>query len=367
MIDKETLHMVRSKAGRKGGIIGGNRFLELYPGKLQSQAKLASKAYVKKYGIEFLRESARKISKVGGFAAAEKSEPTIQMRRCIIQNIILNLDIGKDFEINQTMKNGDEAHNVDFVYFKNEKILFIEEVTSIIPYNKIFFAKVLELVELKNWLYSKGFKVPVLFNFIREKKDSTKTLKKVSFLALFSLFENGIIPIFDDNKRKLIIRGLLKGKYPMNYMVRFKDSLIESLKEKLVKHRSFVIAMKGKDMTESERKVHEKLMSLGMKPKGKTIIENQLGLLMEIDNCYEFNKEKWLVLVTKSNSKKIEILANHAKQHAGLAFIIKTMFNSSYKILSVILTDGDLGTSKWVKYLNRYSDKVINKIDNLGQ
>ena len=125
--------------------------------------------------------------------------------------------------------------------------------------------------------------------------------------------------------------------------------------------------MKGKDMTESERKVHEKLMSLGMKPKGKTIIENQLGLLMEIDNCYEFNKEKWLVLVTKSNSKKIEILANHAKQHAGLAFIIKTMFNSSYKILSVILTDGDLGTSKWVKYLNRYSDKVINKIDNLGQ
>jgi len=365
MTGMETLYQMKSRAGKLGGKIGGQRILQLYPGKLQSQAQQAGRAFVNKYGIEFCRQKAKSISRLGGFAAIEKSEPTPQMRRLIIQNGELNLRLDKDFKINYTIRIGNQAHNVDFVYFKNNDISFIEEVTTAIPYDKIFFAKVLELVELKDWLYLNKLDVPIVFDFIMEKSDSTKTVKRVPLLALFSLIENNIIPIFDSNERKLIIKYLMNAKYPSAYMVKFKNFLNELFVKKLVKHRSVVIATKNKKMTESEKLVHEKLIDLNLTPLGKIIIENKYNLLMEVDNYFELNKEKWLVLITRTNSQAPEIITNHAKQHAGLCFIIKTMFNSYYKILSIILTDRELGNSKWVNYLYKHSDKVITKIDDL--
>lgn len=363
--DVESLYQMKKKAGQLGGKIGGPRMLKFYPGLLQSQAKKASMIARKKYGNEFFNNILKKYNKIGGLVAAEKSEPTLQMRKLIIQNSLLGLKIGEDFKVNFTLSIGNEKRNVDFVYFRNKKIFLIEEVTDTIPYNKIIFAKILDVVELRNWLMSNKIKVPILFTCSFSKKRKMGTFQRLPMLALICLLERNIIPIINENKRIEVVGKLVNNEDISTYIREIRIFVSNLLRKKMIKHRSIVNINKNKIMNESERVVHEKLKALNLNPTGKIIIENNYGILLELDNSFKLKEDNWLVLVTKTNSQKPEVIADHTKQHVGVSFMIKTMFNNSYKILSVILTNRSLGNSKWVRYLHKYVDKVVTKIEDI--
>ena len=140
--------------------------------------------------------------------------------------------------------------------------------------------------------------------------------------------------------------------------------LRRDLTKRLRRQRATAIVVSKASMNESELKVHNRLLSLGLNPTGKIIVENKYGTYNEVDNSFEFGGKRYFVMVTESKSDYMEVLAGHAKQHAGQAFFIKRCYPDC-DILSIILSKkNDIGNSRGVKYLKE-NTILITSLDNL--
>lgn len=360
IVDIETYKNMKSRAGKIGGRIGGKRVLELYPGKLQKQAKFGGLATLNKHGKKHFKKLAKKYARKGGFASVEKSKPTEQMINIIKENKLLGLKREKDFSVNYTIKSNEDMRNVDFVYFKNCKISIVEDVTEIIPYKKQMYPRLLEIIKLKKML-SKN--VRIVFTFRVKKKNRAKIIQRIDPGIVLELLKENIVPIIyeDKIKRKEIIQKLLKNKNISDYLTYLKKRFKKELKKRLKKQKSLVRIVSKINMNETEEIVHKKLENLGLDPTGKIIIESNYGTYNEVDNSFELNGVKYFVFVTRTKSRYMEVITGHAKQHASQAFFVKKLCYPHCKILSIILSyRKDIGNSKWVKYLREYTISITS-------
>lgn len=368
----ETYEKLRSRLGKAGGSVGGKRILELYPGKLQKQASLGGRATLRKYGKPYFKRLAETSARKGGFAAVKKSAPTEQMKNIINENNRLGLEINKDFFVNHTLIFDKYMKNVDFAYFKNKKLFLVEEATEITPYRKQMYSILLDLLKLRELLPRS---IKVLFTFRSQKRGKQNILRIDSSIILEMIKEN-IIPIVYDGQygdREKVILDILSKKDISKYIDSLRFSFKKELNERLTKQRSLVNKMLKSKANDTEIILHKKLLHLDLNPSGKIIVKSKYNTYNEVDNSFVINGIKHFVLVTRTKSNLMEVIAGHAKQHVGQAFFLKRFCDANCRVISLILSrKGTIGNSKWSEYLREYAtvitsmDELENKISSLS-
>jgi len=362
----ESYEQWHSRAGKKGGLIGGPKNIE----RLKSIAKKAGGTTLKKYGIEHFRNIAKIGASNGGLAVAEKQKPTKQMRKLISLNSSLNIH----FKINHTISTNSEKKNVDFVYFRDRDIAFLEEATETMPYRKIFYAKALGIFELKNNTH-----YPVIFTFSLKKKEKDKNVTiDVPGEALLTLHQNGIllVPFKEDwlVHRKRLITALVNSDKA--YINKYRSMIFKLIKKQLaykfVRKTSLAKTEINRKETDTEKYVHKKLRQMRLYPNGKHLItDNKYKIHLTVDNYFEYNSKEWHVLISSTETNKASIFNGILKSLAGQCFMIKKFFNPNAKLISIIIPKNykplnDIGFSKWSRYLKKYSDIVLTE-DNLNE
>jgi len=213
----ETYEELRSRLGKAGGGVGGKRMFEMHPEKLRKQAKLGGRATLKKYGNEYFKNLAKENASKGGFASVEKSQPTEQMNKIMKENETLGLSLNKDFFVNYTLRCDKNLRNVDFVYFRNNEIIAVEEVTKIIPYRKQMFFRLLEIVELRKILPKQ---IQIIFTFKYEKNNYARYPVRIDPGIILELLGEGTIPIIDNKKscRARVISKIINNRDISKYL-----------------------------------------------------------------------------------------------------------------------------------------------------
>jgi hypothetical protein len=356
---------VLRKYGRLGWHIDGDvprnlltrHFTEVDIGKARENGKKGWERLVEKYGIESVkRMMSKNARKYNLKRSLLNQKPQPQERELVRENIINNLK----FEFNMILGKGIDWRCFDFVYFSDDKLILVEEVTSV---NYIHKGQFLDFVEKKNWLMKK-FNVPLIVTF--EKK-----LQRPDLFLL--LIDEGIIPVFNRKLRLKLIRSLVlnQNNVVKNYISKLKKAF--QLEVNLKKNHLKASAKREYNrLDEYEELVHKKLTKLGLYPKGKKILQTIHKTFLIPDDYFEYGGKSFCVLTSHANSfNSMRVLAS---EHAAYSFFIKRLVDPEMKCISIFFYDDEGGfnfikdsNSLYRDYLRKHVDIILNfkEIDNL--
>lgn len=380
----------RKECGRKGGITTfrkyGSEFYKKLNGKLQEKydhkyfKNLGFKTY-KKYGKEHMRKMAskagkllpviypeekKKWGKIGGMIGPERQKPTKQEINLMEENIKSGIN---NFKVHKSIGNGEGFKNFDFVYFLNDKIALIEEVTDIPPIKNRICSKVLEIYESKIFLKKANIFVPMILTFNYEKESTTKIRAPLD--AINILLQENILPVFYDRnptKRITLIEGILNSnniaiqEYKTVIKKWFQDEMIKRMDQIKEKARGQLKVTMNKE----EMLLNKKLIEHGFEPKGKYLLFSKYGAVV-VDNFVELKNNRILFEVKKIKDRRSFLKA--ALDLAAKFFVIKRLYDTQAKCVAVLVSDNKIklnSESYQIKLLEKYSDIII-KNDNFDK
>jgi transcriptional regulator with XRE-family HTH domain len=377
----------REECGRKGGITTfkkyGSQFYKKLNKRLQEKydyeyfKNLGLKTY-KKYGREHMRKMASKVGKLlpilypekkkewgkkGGMIGTQRQKPTKQEINLIKENIKSGIT---NFEIHKSIGNSENFKNFDFVYFKDDKVTLVEEVTDVPPERGLIYPKVLDAYKSKKFLERHGLNLPLILTLNTAKKSGNR-IRRIPLDAIFILLSEKILPVFDNRNRISLIKKILDNHFDFeSYLNQVMIWLEREIKIRIKDIKKGSESQLKSPLTSYEKKLHKTLINNGFKPKGKFILKSKYGETV-VDNCLELKNKRIYFEVrefTNRNSllKSLEI-------HAGRFFVIKKLYDPDCMCISVLLSKGKItynGDSKPIKYLKDYADLIINN-ENLKE
>ena len=133
------------------------------------------------------------------------------------------------------------------------------------------------------------------------------------------------MPIFMDRGAFSNIRAdVLQGKNCTNDARKFMEKDILSRRSMLRKGAKTQLKQ---SMDHLERKTHEKLVSIGLHPEGKKLLESKYGPFTVTDNYFRSNGVEYAVFVSNSDIRGV----------IGSSAIVKEMVCAEIKTIGVVL------------------------------
>lgn len=350
---KKAVAIQLKKYGKIGWQISGNRApsRKLSPEEIERAREYGKKGYRKlidKYGESWFSRMARANTIKRNVKKSQLAQkPTLQERNLIDLNIKNNLE----FRFHEILGRGNDWRCFDFIYYFNNKPILVEEVTSTSYLHRSY---TLDLIEKKEWL--KKMNLPLFVTF-------SKLPKKLDCVLL--LIDEDIIPIFSKEERiNLIFSAIRNDSYlSSNYIKNLRKFIKYKIKEK----SNILLASAKRECNKisnpHEQVLNGKLNELGLNPTGKKILQTKYGTYLVPDNYFEYNGNKFCVLVSFANShNSLRILAS---EHAAYAYFIKKLVDPDMKCISILgfnctfdfINDSN---SLYRKYLQKYVDIILN-------
>jgi hypothetical protein len=226
--------------------------------------------------------------------------------------------------------------NFDFVYFENNKVIGVEEVT-LNPFRG--------LADFINKRERLNREIPFILTF-----------EEITPEIVLFLLDNNIIPMELARRKDYIVKCLKDKSTREKFITMIKDETRMLLSDGIIYSKLCSINELKKPFNRYEKLVNDALQDSGFSPLGRKMIETRNGFYFVPDNFISLNKKKIAILVSSCNSRGSLLYTFY--KHAAYALLFKNILKKPVQTFSIIFdfsgTATAQGSSKprelWFKY-----------------
>lgn len=287
---------------------------------------------LKRYGADYYSKLGNK-----GAEHAELNRLELKVKK---QNETLK---GITFEVHKQIN----GCNIDFVYYKNNKIVALEEVVGL---KKKKSAMYYDIARIKRKLSRIKLNVPLLISF-EIQNQNWKTPKRMQLEIAKYLLDTGIVPIILNNTKFMDIKHELICNNKTDF-IQIDNCLNTELKSNSIRSKANAQCESNKDFIESENIIRD-ILKEKVKLLGKKLLKTKYETYFVSDE----SSEDTVYFFSKKGFKEL----------IGYGFMVKEMINKDLKVVGVLLEKDKHATQTDIELANRYVDKMYWCLDEFKE